>query len=402
MIVEADLTWTGTSFERGVRVDVAQGLIATVGADGAPDERLEGKALLPGFVNAHSHAFQRYLRGRGETFPEGAGSFWTWREAMYELVEAVAPADFRALCLQAYREMRRAGITTVGEFHYFHHAKAGGDDYVFDELVLDAAKEAGLRIVLLNSYYHAGGIGKPLDDAQLRFRSQSPDAYWKQMDRLAGLIDPATQSLGACVHSIRAAPAEHLKEIAAEAARRGLVLHMHVEEQPAEIDECRAAYGKTPMQVILDTVDLSAVQFTAVHCTHTTPEDLRRFEEAGGLVCVCPLTEANLGDGIPDLPKPVCLGTDSNARISMLEEIRWLEYGQRLRRQERGAYGGWTGPFRAATETGALSLGIDHTADLVAIDLDAETLAGWSEDTLLAALCCGAAEEAIAPLPSAP
>src|SRR5947199_3700500 len=186
--IEADLTWTGARFESGIQISIGEdGRIAEVGALGrTADERLAGRALLPGLVTAHSHAFQRGLRGLGETFPAGAaGSFWTWREAMYALVGRLDSAELHALSLLTFREMRRAGITTVGEFHYVHHRDPEALDYAFDGVVLAAAAEAGIRIAFIQSYYHTGAVGQPLEGAQRRFNSPSPAVYWEQMDRLA-------------------------------------------------------------------------------------------------------------------------------------------------------------------------------------------------------------------------
>ncbi len=351
-IIEADWTWIGDGFAPGVQLRVA-----------SDARRLRRQALLPGLVSAHSHAFQRALRGLGERFPAGAGSFWSWREAMYELAEGLDGAGFERLCLRTFREMRAAGITAVGEFHYFHHESRdrherherhertgapGGPgaplDYALDARVLRAAAAAGIRIVLLETYYRTGGFDQPPAGAQRRFASPSPAVFWEQMDRLAGCLAGPAQTLGAAVHSLRAAPPEDLAAIYEESRRRGLTLHMHVEEQRLEIADCLAYYGRRPMQLALASLP-AADGLTAVHCTHTAPEDMERFLEAGGTVCVCPLTEANLGDGLPDLALPyrrrdrlnwLSIGTDSNARISLLEEMRWLEYGQRLRGESRG------------------------------------------------------------------
>jgi formimidoylglutamate deiminase len=447
-ILEADLTWTGQAFEPGIQVHVgADGRITAIGGanqqipDGGRAEgpgslspgqrpgrgrlggdggegsihRLRDRALLPGFVSAHSHAFQRGLRGRGETFPQGSGSFWTWREAMYGLVARLGAGDFQRLCLQTFREMRTAGITTVGEFHYFHHSP-GTEDWACDDLVLRAAAEAGLRIVLVQSYYRTGAIGQPLEGPQLRFAGRSPAAYWEQMDRLAAVtsrLDPRRQSLAASVHSLRAASLDDLREIYGEARRRDLPFHIHVEEQRREIEDALAYYGKRPMDLLLETLG-TATDLTAVHCTHTQAEDMERFVAAGGTVCLCPLTEANLGDGIAAVPHlrslggAICLGSDSNARISTLEEMRWLEYVQRLAGESRGVCRDEGGSvarvlLEAATLGGAQALGLDAGriapgawADFAAVDLTAPTLAGWEPETLLDALIFGAAEEAIA------
>jgi formimidoylglutamate deiminase len=416
----ADLTWTGERFETDIQILVGEdGRIEAVGGlDRTPDVPLAGRALLPGFVIAHSHAFQRGLRGRGETFPRGSGSFWTWREAMYDLVSRLDAGTFRALCLQTFREMRSAGVTTVGEFHYFHHRQAeptGPDaaDYEFDALVLAAAAEAGIRIALIQSYYHTGAVGQPLEGAQRRFRSPSPQSYWEQMERLAELVDPRRQTLAASVHSLRAAGPEDLAVLYQEARRRDLPFHLHVEEQQREVEDVIAYYGRRPMALLLETLG-TATDLTAIHCTHTDSEEMERFLAAGGTVCFCPLTEGNLGDGIPAAPRAhptsgaFCLGSDSNNRISPIEEMRWLEYGQRLLTETRGALRDKHGNvakllLEAATLGGAKSLGIEAGriapglwADFVAIDLKSPSLAGWTPETLLESVIFGASEEVVA------
>ncbi len=392
--IEADLTWTGERFERGIQVLCRGDTIRHVGALGRKvDVRLRERALLPGFVNAHSHAFQRGLRGLGEV----PGSFWSWREGMYRLAEGLVEESFRAISIDAFREMRAAGITTVGEFHYLHHGGAK-EDFRFDEVILGAAAEAGVRIVLLLAYYNAGGFGKALEPRQRRFRTVSRERYWRQVDHLATLA-----KVGAAVHSVRAASREELRDIAREAKRRGMVFHLHLEEQRREIDECVAAYGVRPMRLLLDHVDVDG-SVTAVHCTHTAPEEMDAFRERGGRVCLCPLTEANLGDGIGDAGRmgARCLGSDGNARISMFEEMRWLEYAQRLRREERGVLEP-KALLDAATVEGARALGVpagriapDCWADLVAIDLGAPSLRGRTDETLLGSILFGSGESLIA------
>ncbi len=416
-VFEADLTWTGQGFESGVQVEVGDdGRIAAVGALGrTPDLRLASRALLPGMISAHSHAFQRGLRGRGETFPAGAGSFWTWRQAMYSLVGRLEADEFRALCLQTFREMRSAGITTVGEFHYFHHREESPDaaDYAFDELILQAAAEAGIRIALIQSYYHTGGVGQPLEGSQRRFRSPNPQVYWEQMDRLAARLDPRRETLAASVHSLRAAGPDDLAAIYTEARRRDLPFHIHVEEQRQEIDDVLAYYGQRPMALLLKTLG-TATDITAVHCTHTDPEEMERYLAGGGMVCFCPLTEGNLGDGIATASRThptsgaFCIGSDSNARISSIEEMRWLEYAQRLATESRGALRDAEGSvsrtlLEAATAGGAKALGIEAGriepglwADFAAIDLDSPALAGWTPETLLDSLIFGATEGVVA------
>ncbi len=406
-VIEADLTWTGRRFEPGRQVVVGEdGRIEAVTTGRTATDRHTRCALLPGFVNAHSHAFQRGLRGRGERFPAGMGDFWSWREAMYALVERLDEKELFRLSRQAFEEMLDAGVTTVGEFHYMHHA-TGGTDYAFDRVVLDAAAAAGIRIVLLQCYYATGGIGRPLGPAQRRFRSTDVDAFWRQMDVLEPALERRTQSLGVAPHSIRAASIEVIAALHVEARRRGLPFHMHVEEQQREVEECMAIYGRPPMRVLTDSLDIAG-NLTAVHCTHSAGEDLARFLRAGGRICVNPLTEGNLGDGLPTLePVPaladrLCLGTDSNARISLIEEMRWLEYGQRLRTEKRGALRGGEGEvaptvIEAATAGGARALGLPagriearQWADLALIDLAHPSLAGCGAEHLGEALVCGA------------
>lgn len=412
-ILEADLTWTGEAFEAGVQVVIgADGRIEAVGRLGvSPTHRLAGRAILPGMVSAHSHAFQRGLRGSGERFPQGAGSFWTWREAMYALVESLDAEAFRRLSVRAFLEMRDAGITAVGEFHYFHHSPRG-PDWAFDRLILEAAAEAGIRIVLLGACYRTGAIGEPLGPAQRRFAAASLAEYWERMDELAERLDPRTQALGAAAHSIRAVPPDEIADLQAESSRRGFPFHIHVEEQRAEVEACVRAFGHPPMAVLLDTLG-RAGDWTAIHCTHTRPEDMVRFLSAGGRICACPLTEANLGDGIPDLSRilgaegRLSLGTDSNARICMTEEMRWLEYGQRLAGERRGVVVDNQGStaralLRIATEGGARALGLDagrlapgHWADLMVIDPNTPSLVGCDESSLLDAWVFGSGNDAV-------
>ena len=410
LVIHPELTWTGDRFESGRQIVVEPD--GTIGDIGVITESVTDhgtwpdRAVMPGMVNAHSHAFQRGLRGRGELFPGTAGSFWTWRETMYELVEAMDEPTIYGLSHRAFTEMLRAGITTVGEFHYLHHDRTGSS-YAFDEVVLRAAADAGIRIALLNVFYKTGGIGAALQGGQRRFWTASLDEYWSQIDSLGGVLEPRTQTLGVAAHSIRAVPLDLLTALHEESRRRGLVFHMHVEEQPAEIADCVAAYGTRPMALLNSRLAIDE-RFCAVHCTHTAPADMEAFVAAGGTVCVCPLTEANLGDGIPDLPRRVSLGTDSNLRISFVDEMRLLEYAQRLKTGSRGVFvddAGRCGAalWRAATVNGARALGVDAgelragaAADFITLDLTAPALAGWTPETLLDSFVFGAGSEVIA------
>ena len=210
--------------------------------------------------------FSAGCAGSGERFASGGGSFWSWREAMYALVSTLDRASLARVCRHAFAEMRDAGITAVGEFHYLHHER--DDDFAFDEVVLEAAADVGIRLVLLQAYYAAGGIGKPLEPGQPRFATLDLRAYW-QPDRPPGrTAEVATQSLGVAAHSVRAASLAEIRALHAEAGRRGLPFHMHLEEQRREIEETVAAYGRTPMRLLCDELGEQG-NLTAVHCTHT-------------------------------------------------------------------------------------------------------------------------------------
>lgn len=406
-----EMAWVDGEFRRGLEIGIASdGTIHSIEetSESPTHDRI---AVLPGFVNAHSHAFQRGLRGRGERFDHPDSNFWSWRKAMYELVEEMDRDSMKQIASQAFREMRMAGMTSVGEFHYLHHDAR--NDWAFDDIILESANEVGIRIVLLNAYYVSGGFGQSLESAQERFNGIDLDVYWSNMDRLAGLVDGSMQRLGVVGHSIRAVPREQLALLHQESCRRELVFHMHVEEQRAEIAACLAAYGSTPTGVLLDSLQLDE-RFTAVHDTHTDADDMARYLKTGARVCLCPLTEANLGDGIADVRHildhegRICLGSDSNARISMIEEMRLAEYGQRLRHEGRGICRDGEGRIDRvlvdmATKHGAESLGlkagrieIGHLADFALVDLDAASLVDVSDSDLLAAVILGGAEECIA------
>jgi formimidoylglutamate deiminase len=329
---------------------------------------------------------------------------------MYRLVDDFDAASLRKVSAAAFREMRDAGITTVGEFHYLHHQREG--DFSLDDAVVEAAHEAGIRMVLLYCYYASSAPGVPLREPQRHFATPTLESFWQQVDVLAHRLDPQTQTLGIAPHSIRAVGPQEIALLYREAVRRGLPVHMHVEEQRREIEESNAAYGRSPMAVILDATQDGA--FTAVHCTHTADADMKRFLAAGGIVCLCPLTEGNLGDGIPSLAQAhtaggrLAIGTDSNNRLAMLEEMRWLEYGQRLRAEMRGALTDAAGDvapvlLAAGTTGGARALGVPAGriapgcwGDFVAIDLRAPSLAEVPPERLLAALVFGSGNEAIA------
>ena len=399
-VYNPELVWLDGLLAPNKSITVDDGVIVEIGDGDGSDKG----AFLPGFVNAHSHAFQRGLRGRGERFEKGADTFWAWRDEMYQLVDELSVSDFRSLCVNSFSEMRSAGITTVGEFHYLHHDQEA--DYAMDQAVLDAANEVGIRIVLLHGFYAHGGIGASTSGGQKRFQTSCIDTWWKQLDHLASTVDGNMQRVGTVAHSVRAVDIESIQQIALGSIQRGMPMHIHIEEQRQEIEACLEAHGVTPMALLNDAIEVSPM-VTAIHCTHTASADLEQWLSTGGNVCLCPLTEANLADGICEMHRIVkqsgciSLGTDSNARISMLEEMRWMEYVQRLSREERGVCVDLEGNMAnflldAATINGARSLGLQvgkiqvgKLADFTVIDLHHIQLHGVLHEHVPAAICCG-------------
>lgn len=413
-----ELTWLDGALRPHVRVEVdtAGGRIRAVvqnapASPSADATALPRRALLPGFVNVHSHAFQRALRGHGESYPAGMGDFWSWREAMYDLVLRLTPDELRRVTRLAFEEMLAAGFTTVGEFHYVHHREMQRLDYLLDEVIIETAAEVGIRLVLLQCYYNTGGVGRPLAGGQLRFSTPDIDAFMRQTDALAKRLDPARQTIGLAPHSLRAVPVEDMRTLHIIARLRGWVCHTHVEEQRKEIDEFRGAHGCMPLEWMLDNLDIGD-ETTIVHATHSTPANLKRYVDRGGNICVCPITEGNLGDGLAQIvdaenaTQRVCIGTDSNVRIDAAEELRWLEFVQRLRRERRGVYKDEAGEVArrlidCGTRAGARALGIPageiavgNFADFISIDLDHPSIRG-KDEAAAAALVFGGSGAAI-------
>jgi formimidoylglutamate deiminase len=330
---------------------------------------------LPGFVNAHSHAFQRALRGRAE-----GGDFWAWREVMLELARGLRVEDVRALYAEVYREQRAAGYTAVGEFHYLG----------FDEALAaaDAAAEAGIELVLLLAAYARGGLE--------RFRQESAAAYLRQVDELRG----RGLRVGVAPHSVRACPADWLEEIGRYARAEGLPLHVHADEQPREIEECLAEHGVRPIE-LLERTGCLGPHATVVHATHADGGELDLLGRSGARVCACPTTEANLGDGFLPVERMLtrgiglCIGSDSNVRVDPLEELRELE-GIARRQSGRRNVLGVGGLLCAGADEGAGALGLERWGD-VAVDLDHPSLAGVDEGDVHAALVFGCSAEVLSP-----
>ncbi len=364
--------------------------------------RLAGLTL-PGFANAHSHAFHRALRGRAQ---RGRGSFWTWREQMYAVADRLDPESYFRLARATFAEMALAGVTAVGEFHYLHHGPGGeryADPNEIGAALIAAAGEAGIRITLLDACYLHGGIAEPLSPVQERF-SDGTAAAWG--DRVAGLADGPGARIGAAIHSVRAVDPAACATVAAWAAQRDRPLHAHVSEQPAENEACIGAYGNTPTAVLEASGALSS-RFTAVHATHLTDADTAAIGAAACCCCLCPTTERDLADGIgparalADAGATLALGSDSHAAIDMLEEARAVELDERLASGERGRHDA-PSLLRAATAAGHACIGWPEAgaieagavADLITIGLDGVRLAGATPETALdaALFAAGAAD----------
>lgn len=387
----ADLAWLPSGLAADVALDVADGRFTRVEPGGTPApgaERLAG-LVLPGAADAHSHAFHRALRGRTH---RGRGTFWTWRETMYAVAATLDPDGYHALARAVFAELALAGFTSVGEFHYLHHAPDGrryADPNAMGEALIAAARDAGQRIALLDTCYLAGGIDRPVAGAQRRF-SDGEVARWA--DRVEALhATHAAQDgvvVGAAVHSVRAVPADAIPVVAAWAEDHVAPLHVHVSEQPAENEACLAAHGCTPTQLLADHGAVGP-RTVAVHATHLTADDLALLGEVAAFACLCPTTERDLADGIGPADRlleagaRLTLGTDSHALVDPFEEARAVELDLRLATRERGHLRVAT-LLDALTADGQASLGfpdagrlaVGARADLVAVDLGSVRTAG--------------------------
>lgn len=397
----------------GVRVDAA-GMIASVALvePGAAGKivRLEGRALLPGLVNGHSHSFQRLIRGRAETRGASGNNFWTWRDTMYRAAQALDADDVYDVARMTFLEMALAGITSVGEFHYLHKRPDGtayDDANELAKQVIAAARSVGLRICLLRVAYLRAGYKLGPNAGQARFYETLPE-YMENTAALASAVGGQDGvSMGVAPHSVRAVPLEALKEIGKWVAERRLPVHMHAAEQRAENAACGEEYGMTPVQLLARN-GLLTKRSTLVHAIHITPDEMEAIAEAGATVCSCPTTERNLGDGIVDAEAAIemgigfCFGSDSQAAIDLLEDARELDYHLRLVREQRVILDGIDGVdisqrlFGYATAGGAKSLGLNAgdlkpvtCADFFTVDLKDVSIAGASADELMAAVVFG-------------
>ncbi|HET8960766.1 formimidoylglutamate deiminase [Nocardioides sp.] len=379
--------WVGGAVRDDVLVEIEDGRFTAVTPGAQTGEPLAGLTI-PGLANCHSHAFHRALRGRTQ---RERGSFWTWRDQMYAVAGRLDPDLYLDLARATYREMAAAGITCVGEFHYLHHQPDGtpyDDPNAMGLALVEAAREAGIRITLLDTCYLSSGFGEPPQGVQVRYADRDA-AGWA--DRVGALEATDGARTGAAVHSVRAVPAEQLSTVA-DWAGATRPLHAHLSEQVAENRACLAAYSRTPTEV-LGRHGVLGPMTTAVHATHLTEGDIRLLGSTATHACFCPTTERDLGDGVGPSRRlqvagaPLTLGSDSHAVIDLFEEMRAVELDERLATQQRGH---WSAPelLDAATLTGHASLGwpdagaieVGRRADLVTLDPASPRTAGTGRD----------------------
>jgi formimidoylglutamate deiminase len=404
-------------FLSGKQLDVDDAGRVTVTARDPTPVDLKSKALLPGFVNAHSHSFQRLMRGRAESRAVSGKDFWSWRNTMYQAAAHLSPEEVYDVARMCFLEMAHAGITTVGEFHYLHNTLDGtpyDDPNLIARQVIAAAQSVGLRIVLLRSAYLRSGYQLPLDPGQRRF-FENVDAFLSNIANLRASYpeNAADVRFGVAPHSIRAVPLDELHEVVSWARSNSLPIHMHVAEQIAENVECQREYGYTPVE-LLAREELLGKDFVAVHAIHLSSEEIATFAKSQAIVCSCPTTERNLGDGIVRVDALMklgvrhALGSDSQAQIDSLEDARQLDYHLRLVQQQRAVLDQIDyrpiaerlfdcatihGAHALAVESGSLRPG--EYGDMVSIDLEDISVAGHTPDTLLPLIVFGANRTAI-------
>lgn len=375
---------------------------------------IDGDIHLPALTTAHSHAFQRAMRGRAQRGSSRDESFWSWREAMYAHAASLDPESIYQVSRIAYEELRRAGVRTVGEFHYVHHQPDGtpyADRVEMSAAMISAARDEGLRICLARVIYHRAAHDKPVEGVQRRFADASLEDALADVERLwAEYADQPDVRVAIAPHSVRAVPPAWLSEIATFAARRKLPVHMHVAEQPAEVEACVAETGQRPLELLADRGLLSD-RFVAVHATHITADEAKLLGDAGAYACLCPSTERDLGDGLPDVSALVgakaklCVGVDSHVLTSPLEDLRCVELGERLRTGRRNvlSFEGRTPAeelWRIGSSVGAAACGFEAAGGTVLIDRAARELSLVPDEYLLDAIVFSGTDRVFMQAPS--
>jgi formimidoylglutamate deiminase len=362
---------------------------------------MNDKLELPALATAHSHAFQRAMRGDAQrTHGATKDDFWSWRTAMYTLADSLDPETIYEISRVAYRELYRAGVRTIGEFHYVHH-QPGGEPYddrtVLADQVIRAALAENLRIGLFRVVYARAGAGRSPEGAQRRFSDPNLEQSLADIETLASRwASESNVRIGVAGHSVRAVPPSYWRPIAEFAAARDMVLHAHVAEQPAEIEACLAETGRSPVELLAD-LGVLGPKFVAVHATHLAPQEASLLGRANAMVCLCPTTERDLGDGLPDVTAlraagvRLCAGIDSHVMTDPLEDLRCIELGERLRTGKRLAVRSDVRTpaeelLRIGTVLGAEACGFSDSGGFVEVDLEAPELQLVRKDHLLDAI----------------
>lgn len=389
------LTRDGILHDRQLELD-RDGRVSAINP--ASDGPYDGWLAMPGIPNAHSHVFQRALAGYGEARGEGEDSFWSWREAMYRLAASVTPEDLLVIARQGFIEMLRTGFTSVAEFHYLHHLPDGSRTTAMADAVVQAATDVGIRMRLLPVAYFHGGFNQPPQPGQRRFVHDDSEEFLELLARLQ-LHQP-----GIAPHSLRAVAPDELQSLVDGATRvlgNDYPIHIHIAEQQKEVADCQGAFGRRPVELLNEKIELDS-RWNLVHATHVTEIEWRGLLEREANVVLCPITEAYLGDGIFPAVNymaaggQLAIGSDSNCRIDAFEEMRWLEYGQRLRDQRRARLADGTGlspVLNGALSAGATALQmpigdiqVGHYADLVVFEESSPALLGHGIDSAVDAL----------------
>ncbi|KIC45179.1 N-formimino-L-glutamate deiminase [Ruegeria sp. ANG-S4] len=420
MPIHAKTAFLGSNWAKNLRVEFSGGLVTAVDSGGAAHaDDIQVELLLPALGNLHSHSFQRAMAGRTEVKMAGKESFWTWRSLMYRFLEKLTPEQIEAIAALTFMEMQEAGYAAVGEFHYVHHQQGGTPYSDLSELsqrICAAAAETGIGLTLLPVLYSYGGTGQEaLSGGQLRF-GNGVDRYLRLVETCRKHLPAEDAVLGIAPHSLRATTPDDLKRVLQEHATGPV--HIHIAEQVKEVQDVQAELGQRPVDWLLNNVDVNA-RWCLIHATHMTDDETRALALSGAVAGLCPITEANLGDGIFNGSVYVGsngrfgIGSDSNVRISMPEELRTLEYSQRLRDRartvlvrEQGSVG--QALYSGALQGGAQALGrnsgeiaVGKRADFVAIDRAHPALSTLADDQLLDGLCFAATDGLVTDLWSA-
>ena len=413
--IDAEHVWAGRGFGGPLRLSVEDGSVsATTPMSSAPGV---GSPcwVVPGVPNLHSHAFQRAMTGlaehrhvaltSGHASREAEDSFWSWRETMYAFAGRIGPEELRAIAAQLYVEMLKAGYTRVCEFHYLHHQPDGtpyADTAAMSLALIEAARETGIGLTLLPVLYMTGGFdGRELTSRQRRF-GHAVDDYLRLLERLGALQSPMLR-IGIALHSLRAVPADAMRVVLESGVAGDCPIHIHIAEQVGEVQDCLAMRDARPVEWLLDHADVDP-RWCLVHATHMTADETRRLAATGAVAGLCPTTEANLGDGLfplkayLDAGGVIGVGSDSQISVSPVEELRWLEYGQRLVTRHRNVVATADTPssgevlYSAALRGGARASGLRDTgereasgrsADFLVLDEASPILAGRGRRNLI-------------------